>query len=135
MIASALTPAANDESAEWLASILGAVIELRLELAGLAGCGGVAGCGVRWVRRLMTGWGIWVGSAWREGEAELAVLPPGDGQVEVGEATSDEDGVVAAEVECAGDVVVGDVQGAGGVQEVPPELVGGGVGVAGQAAG
>jgi hypothetical protein len=55
--------------------------------------------------------------------------------LQVGEACVDEDGVVAAQVERAGHLVVGDVQGAGGVQEVAPELVGGGGLVAGQAAG
>jgi hypothetical protein len=44
--------------------------------------------------------------------------------LQVGEAAVDEDGVVAAQVERAGHLVVGDVQGAAGVQEVAPELVG-----------
>jgi putative transposase len=55
--------------------------------------------------------------------------------LQVGEAAVDEDGVVAAQVERAGHLVVGDVQGAAGVQEVAPELVGGGGLVAGQLAG
>jgi hypothetical protein len=52
--------------------------------------------------------------------------------LEVGEAGVDEDGVVAAQVQCAGDAVFGDVQGAGGVQEVPPVGFGGGFFVPGQ---
>src|SRR5262249_37571049 len=84
-----------------LASIPGQVIELRFP------------------------WGGW--SAWREPEAQGAAVPPGDRHLEVGEAGVDEDGVVAAQVQRAGDVVPGDVQGSGGVEEVPPDLVGGGV--------
>jgi hypothetical protein len=92
-----------------LTSILGQVIELRLDPLGPVGGG----------------------SAWWEPEAEGAVVPPRDGEVEVGEAAVDEDGVVGAQVEVDGDGVVGDVQGAGGVEEVSPELVGGGGFVAG----
>jgi hypothetical protein len=61
-------------------------------------------------------------SAWREGEAEGAVAPPGDGDGDFGEAGVDEDGVVAAEMECAGDAGGVDVQGAGGVEQVPGGL-------------
>jgi hypothetical protein len=39
----------------------------------------------------------------------------------------DQDGVVVAQVQRTGDAGFGDVQGAGGVQEVPPDGVGGGV--------
>ena len=63
----------------------------------------------------------WQLSARREAEAQGPVVSPGDGDFEVGEADVDEDGVVATQVEDAGDGVRGDVQGAGGVQEVPPE--------------
>jgi hypothetical protein len=55
-------------------------------------------------------------------EAEGAAFPRG-WDVQVGKAAVDEAGVVAAQVKRAGLLVVGDVQGAGGVQEVPPELV------------
>ena len=61
-------------------------------------------------------------------------MPPGDGDFQVGEAGVDEDGVVVAQVQRAGDAGFGDVQGAGGVQEVPPDGVGGGVFVARQLA-
>lgn len=47
----------------------------------------------------------------------------------------DQLGVVAAEFERAGHALVGDVQGAGVVEEVPPDGVGGGGVVAGQVAG
>jgi hypothetical protein len=50
----------------------------------------------------------------------------------VGEAGVDEDGVVAAEGEVGGDAFWGDVEGAGVVEEVPPQGVRGGVLVAGQ---
>ena len=53
----------------------------------------------------------------------------------VGESGGDEDGVVGADVEVDGDRGVGGVDGAGGVEEVPPEFVGGGVLVAGELAG
>ena len=69
-------------------------------------------------------------SSWREAEAQGAPVPPGDLRLEVGETGVDEDGVVAAEIERAGDVVPGDVKGAGGVGEMPPDLVGGGIFVA-----
>ncbi len=78
---------------------------------------------------------VWQVSSGREAEAQGPVVPPGDGDFEVGEAGVDEDGVVAAQVEGAGDGVRGDVQGAGGVQEVPPDGVGGGAFVAWQLAG
>jgi hypothetical protein len=42
--------------------------------------------------------------------------------------------VVAAQVQRAGEVAFGDVQGAGGVEEVPPDPVRGGVFVPGQVA-
>src|SRR5258708_11942810 len=58
--------------------------------------------------------------------------PTRDGDLEVGEAGVDEGRVVVAQVQCARDVVAGDVQGAGGVEEVPPDPVGGGVFVPGQ---
>src|SRR5713226_8056331 len=77
----------------------------------------------------------WLMSAGREAEAQGPVVPPGDGDFEVGEAGVDEDGVVAAQVEGAGDGAGGDVQGAGGVQEVPPDGVGCGAFVAWQHAG
>ena len=51
--------------------------------------------------------------------------------MEFGESGVDEGGVVAAQVQRAGDAVGADVQGAGGVEEVPPEGFGGGVLVAG----
>src|SRR6266571_4823626 len=70
-------------------------------------------------------------SAWREAEPQLAVLPPGDREFEVGEAGVDQDGVVAAQVQRAGDAGVVDVQGAGGVKEVPPDPLWGGGLVAG----
>ena len=60
----------------------------------------------------------------RESELQAAVVPPGDRDLEVGEAGIDEDGVVAAQVERAGDGVCGDVRGAGSVEEVPPDFVG-----------
>src|SRR5262245_51492789 len=64
-------------------------------------------------------------SAWWEAVAEGSVVPPGDLYFEVAEAAVDEDGVVAAQVQCAGHPVRGDVQGAAAVQEVPPDGVGG----------
>jgi hypothetical protein len=84
-----------------LTSIPGQVIELRLPVGG------------------------W--SSWREPEAQGAPAPPGDWYFQVGEPGVDEGGVVAAQVQRAGDAVRADVQGAGGVQEVPPDLVGGGL--------
>src|SRR5258708_29514728 len=75
--------------------------------------------------------GVWW-STWREPEPHCAAVPPGDGDFEVGEAGVDQDRVVAAQVQRAGDSVFGDVQGAGGVQEVLPDPVGGGGFVAGQ---
>ena len=51
--------------------------------------------------------------------------------MEFGESGVDEGGVVAAQVQRAGDLVLGDVQGAGGVEEVPPQGLGGGPLVAG----
>jgi hypothetical protein len=60
---------------------------------------------------------------------------PGDGDVEFGEAGVDEHWGVGAEREVDADVVVGDGDGAGVVQEVSPEPVGGGEFVAGQFAG
>src|SRR5258706_6506056 len=83
-----------------LASIPGQVIGLRFSAAG------------------------W--SAWREPEAQDVSVPPGDGDLKVGEACVDEDGVVAAQVQRAGDAGVVDVQDAGGVREVSPDPVGGG---------
>src|SRR6266568_2608883 len=70
-------------------------------------------------------------SSWREPEPQGAPVPPGDWYFQVGEAGVDEDGVVAAEVQRAGHGIGGDVQGAGGVEEVPPDPVGGRVLVAG----
>jgi hypothetical protein len=93
-----------------LTSIPGAVVELR---SGLPECGS-------------SGW---------EAEAQGAVVPPGDGDVEVGVAGVDEYWVVAAQVERAGHGVVGEVQGAAGVEEVAPDGVRGGGGVAGELAG
>src|SRR5207302_6593961 len=52
--------------------------------------------------------------------------------LQVGESGVDEGWVVAAQVQRAGDAGVVDVQGPGGVQEVPPEGFGGGFFVAGQ---
>jgi hypothetical protein len=46
--------------------------------------------------------------------------------LQVGDARVDGDGMVAAQVEGASDGVVGDVQGAADVEEVPPDLVRGG---------
>src|SRR5208283_1806634 len=46
-------------------------------------------------------WCRWQMSAGREAEAQGPVVPPGDGDFEVGEAGVDEDGVVAAQVEGA----------------------------------
>src|SRR5216110_3259776 len=74
----------------------------------------------------------WWWSSWWEPEPQGAPVPPGDGDFEAGEAGVDEDGVVAAQVQRAGDGVAGDVQGAGGVQEVPPDLVRGGIFVSGE---
>lgn len=62
-------------------------------------------------------------------------MPPGDRYLEVAEASVDQDWMVAAQVQCAGDPRVVDLQGAGGVQEVPPDPVRGGVLVSGQLEG
>src|SRR5258708_38486906 len=75
--------------------------------------------------------GVWW-STWREPEPHWAAVAPGDGDFAVGEAGVVTDRVVAAQVQRAGDSVFGDVQGAGGVQEVLPDPVGGGGFVAGQ---
>ena len=92
-----------------------------------------------WVARRPRGgsWRCLAGqwSAGWESEAQGPAVPPGDGEFEVGEAGVDEDGVVAAQGEVGGDAVGGDLQGAGVVEEVPPDRVGGGAGVAGQVAG
>ena len=53
----------------------------------------------------------------------------------VGEAGVDEDGVVGADAEVEDELVVGEVQRAGAVEEVAPDAVGGGVLVAGESAG
>ncbi len=71
-------------------------------------------------------------SAWRETEARGTSVPLGDRCLEVGESGVDEGGVVAAQVQRAGDAGVVDVQGAGGVEEVPPEGLAGGVFIPGQ---
>ena len=76
-----------------------------------------------------------VRSARRETVAEGAAFPPWDGELEVGVAGVDEDGVVAAQGEVGGDAIRGDVQGSGVIEEVPPDGVGGGVRVAREAAG
>ena len=88
-----------------LTSIPGQIIELRFPAAG------------------------WL--SWREPEPEGAAVPPGDGGFEFGESGVDEGGVVAAQVQRAGDAGGVDVQGAGGVEEVAPQGFGGGVLVAG----
>src|SRR5687768_1522954 len=75
-----------------------------------------------------------VSAGW-EAEAQLAAVDPGDRGGVVGEAGVDEDGVVGADVEVDGERVGGGVDGAGGVEEVAPDAVGGGVLVARQAAG
>ena len=47
----------------------------------------------------------------RESEPQAAAVPPGDRDLEVGEAGVDEDGMVAAQVQRAGDAGGVDVQG------------------------
>ncbi len=69
---------------------------------------------------------------WREPEPEDASVPSGDRGLQVGESGVDEGGVVAAQVQRAGDAGRVDVQGAGGVEEVPPEGFGCGMLVPGQ---
>jgi hypothetical protein len=49
-----------------------------------------------------------VSAGW-ETEAQRPVSPPGDGHLQVGEAGIDEDGVVVAQVQRAGDAGLGDV--------------------------
>ena len=61
----------------------------------------------------------------------MAAVEPGDRGGLVGEAGIDQDGVVGADAEFEGERVVGEVEGAGAVEEVAPEAVGGGVFVAG----
>ncbi len=55
-----------------------------------------------------------------EPESEGAAVPLGDRGFKLGEPGVNEDGVVAAQVQRAGDAGVVDLQGAGGVEEVPP---------------
>src|SRR5260370_41286259 len=83
-----------------LTSIPGAVIELRLPQAG------------------------W--SAWRESEPQAAAVPPGDRDLEVGEAGIDEDGGVAAQGHRAGGAVSGGGHGGGGRPGGRARLCGGG---------
>jgi hypothetical protein len=71
----------------------------------------------------------------REAEAQRPAVPPRDGQLQVSKADVDEDGVVAAQGEVNGDGVRGDAQGAGVVEEVPPDGVGGGAGGRGRRGG
>ncbi|MGI5514641.1 hypothetical protein ACQEXF_38495 [Streptomyces sp. CA-106131] len=52
-----------------------------------------------------------------EAEAQGSVVPPVDGDLQVGEACVDQNGVMAAQVESAGHGVLADVQGSGGVEE------------------
>jgi hypothetical protein len=64
----------------------------------------------------------------------VCARPTTDGNVEIGEADVDEHGVVAAQVQRAGDGVSGDEQSAGGVEEVSPDLVWSGIFVSGELA-